>query len=91
VEGELMKILICGAGVTGLALANRLAQLDHEVVLLERAPGPRPQGYMIDFFGVGHDAMETMGLLPPLQDVAYQEQGKGRARRGLLLRGRAGS
>ncbi|EMD26376.1 FAD-dependent monooxygenase [Amycolatopsis azurea] len=67
-----MKVAICGAGITGLALAHRLAALDVEVVVLERAAGPRDQGYMIDFFGPGFDAIEEMGLLPRVEDVAYQ-------------------
>ncbi|MFY9917276.1 MAG: NAD(P)-binding protein [Mycobacterium sp.] len=48
-----MKIVTCGAGIAGLALANRLSELGGDVVLLERSPGPRSQGYMIDFFGPG--------------------------------------
>ncbi|MBE1579832.1 FAD-dependent oxidoreductase [Amycolatopsis roodepoortensis] len=67
-----MKVAICGAGITGLALAHRLATLGVEVVVLERASGPREQGYMIDFFGPGFDAVEEMGLLPQVEDVAYQ-------------------
>ncbi|EME53038.1 FAD-dependent monooxygenase [Amycolatopsis decaplanina] len=67
-----MKVAICGAGITGLALAHRLATLDVEVVMLERAAGPREQGYMIDFFGPGFDAIEEMGLLPRVEDVAYR-------------------
>jgi 2-polyprenyl-6-methoxyphenol hydroxylase-like FAD-dependent oxidoreductase len=63
--------VICGAGIAGLALASRLATLGDEVVLLERSPGPREQGYMIDFFGPGYDATEAMGLLPAIRKVAY--------------------
>lgn len=82
-----MKIVICGAGIAGLALANRVSALGGEVVLLERTPGPRSQGYMIDFFGPGYDAIEAMGLLPAVEEVAYHldeaslldEQGRRRA------------
>ncbi|HEX2299614.1 MAG TPA: FAD-dependent monooxygenase [Pseudonocardiaceae bacterium] len=66
-----MKVVICGAGLAGLTLANRVSALGGEVVLLERAPGPRIQGYMIDFFGPGYDAVEAMGLLPAIEDLAY--------------------
>ena len=66
-----MDVVICGAGIAGLALANRMARLGTQVVVLERAPGPRTQGYMIDFFGPGYDAAEAMGLLPAIEDVAY--------------------
>lgn len=66
-----MKVVICGAGIAGLTLANRLSALGDDVVLLERASSPRAQGYMIDFFGTGYDAAEAMGLLPAIEGVAY--------------------
>lgn len=66
-----MRIVVCGAGLSGLALAHRLATLGIEVVLLERARAPRQQGYMIDFFGPGYDAVEAMGLLEAVEEVAY--------------------
>ncbi|WP_329005772.1 FAD-dependent monooxygenase [Kribbella sp. NBC_00709] len=66
-----MHVIICGAGIAGLALANRLSALGQEVTVLERSPGPRAQGYMIDFFGPGYDAMRAMGLVPALEEVAY--------------------
>ncbi|MFG1910654.1 FAD-dependent monooxygenase [Kribbella sp. NPDC048928] len=87
-----MHAIICGAGIAGLALANRLATLGQEVTLLERSPGPRQQGYMIDFFGPGYDAMAAMGLLPALEEVAYHvEEGvlvdaNGRRQAGINIR-----
>ncbi len=66
-----MRVVICGAGIAGLALAQRLAGLGREVVVLEKAPGPRTQGYMIDFFGAGYDAAEAMGVLPRLRELGY--------------------
>ncbi|WP_442914363.1 NAD(P)-binding protein [Kribbella sp. NBC_00709] len=61
-----MRVVICGAGIAGLTPANGLAPAGHQLVLLERAPRPRPQGYMIDLFGHGYDAMSAMRLLPAL-------------------------
>jgi 2-polyprenyl-6-methoxyphenol hydroxylase-like FAD-dependent oxidoreductase len=66
-----MKVAICGAGISGLALAHRMHAHGWDVVVLERAPGPREQGYMIDFFGPGFDAAEAMGLLPALRERAH--------------------
>jgi 2-polyprenyl-6-methoxyphenol hydroxylase-like FAD-dependent oxidoreductase len=66
-----MRVVVCGAGIAGLTLANRLSALGSDVVILERSPGPRSQGYMIDFFGPGYDTAEAMGLLPAIEDVAY--------------------
>jgi 2-polyprenyl-6-methoxyphenol hydroxylase-like FAD-dependent oxidoreductase len=59
-----MKAAICGAGIAGIALAHRLTTLDWDVVVLEQAPGPRTQGYMLDFFRPGYDAAEAMGSSP---------------------------
>ncbi|MGW8378010.1 FAD-dependent oxidoreductase [Streptomyces sp. ODS28] len=66
------KALICGAGISGLALAHRLDALGWEVVVLEKARGPRTQGYMIDFFGPGYEAAERMGLLARMRDMSYR-------------------
>ncbi|WP_326639944.1 FAD-dependent monooxygenase [Streptosporangium sp. NBC_01755] len=66
-----VRTVICGAGISGLALAHRLAAHGGEVVVIERAPGPHPQGYMIDFFGPGLEAVEAMGLLPAFERAAY--------------------
>ncbi|WP_205873322.1 FAD-dependent monooxygenase [Mycobacterium camsae] len=66
-----MKVVVCGAGIAGLAAAERMSSLGAEVVLLERAAGPRAHGYLIDFFGAGYDAAEAIGLLPAIRDVGY--------------------
>jgi len=39
-----MKVVICGAGIAGLALAQQLDAFGWDVVVLEKAPDPRPQG-----------------------------------------------
>lgn len=67
-----MKILINGAGVAGPTLAWWLARSGHEVTLVERAPAPRKGGYVIDFWGVGYDIAERMGLLPRILEQGYQ-------------------
>ncbi|MGD8202291.1 FAD-dependent monooxygenase [Ornithinimicrobium sp. W1679] len=67
-----MRALICGAGIAGLALAQRLTSCGWEVMVVERAPAPREQGYMMDFFGLGYDAAEAMGLLPRLRELGYR-------------------
>ncbi|MFF9408120.1 FAD-dependent monooxygenase [Streptomyces anandii] len=86
-----MRAVICGAGIAGLSLAGRLHDvLGWEVVVLEKAPRPRAEGYMIDFFGPGYDAAEAMGVLPWLAELGYpvseaafvDEHGRCRARLG---------
>jgi 2-polyprenyl-6-methoxyphenol hydroxylase-like FAD-dependent oxidoreductase len=66
-----MRAIICGAGVAGLSLAWWLDRAGWEVLLIERAPGLRDDGYMIDFFGAGYDVAERMGLLPDLKQIHY--------------------
>jgi 2-polyprenyl-6-methoxyphenol hydroxylase-like FAD-dependent oxidoreductase len=39
--------------------------------LLERAPTLRSGGYVIDFWGLGYDIAEKMGLLPRLRSAGY--------------------
>ncbi|GAA3441262.1 FAD-dependent oxidoreductase [Planomonospora venezuelensis] len=65
-----MKVLICGAGIAGLTLAWWLRRGGAEVTIVERAPGPRSDGYMIDFFGSGYDVAERMGVLGDLREIA---------------------
>ncbi|PRW63524.1 FAD-dependent monooxygenase [Actinopolyspora mortivallis] len=67
-----MRVVVCGAGIAGLTLANRIAAFGGDVVLLERSPRPREQGYMIDFFGPGYRAVEAMGLLPAVERISYE-------------------
>src|SRR5688500_4590916 len=66
-----MRALICGAGIAGLTLAGLLDRMGWDVQLVEKASSLRREGYMIDFFGPGFDAAETMGLLPRLREFAY--------------------
>ena len=70
-----MRAIVCGAGIAGLATAWSLASDGWDVVLIEKAPRLREEGYMIDFFGPGYTVVERMGLLPRLQDIAYTIRG----------------
>lgn len=67
-----MKVVVCGAGIAGLTLACRLGAAGHTVVVVERSPGPRPEGYMIDFFGPGYDVADRLGLLPRVHELGYR-------------------
>lgn len=42
-----------------------------DVELLEKSAAPRPEGYMMDFFGPGVEAAGRTGLYPRLAAVAY--------------------
>lgn len=65
------KILISGGGIAGLTLAIQLKQNGFEPLVIEREPGPRTEGYMMDFFGTGWDVAERMGLTGRLRAVRY--------------------
>ncbi|GJO02965.1 FAD-dependent oxidoreductase [Mycobacterium marinum] len=66
-----MRVAVCGAGIAGLALAERMSALGAEVVLVERSPGPPNQGAMIDLFGAGYEAADAIGILDAIRDVSY--------------------
>ncbi|MUN61984.1 FAD-dependent oxidoreductase [Kocuria sediminis] len=84
-----MRAVVCGAGIAGLALAGCLGRQGWDVEVLERAPGPRRQGYMMDFFGPGWDAAEAMGVLEAVRETGHAVSrlsyvdGRGRERAGL--------
>ncbi|MFI6094576.1 FAD-dependent oxidoreductase [Lentzea sp. NPDC051213] len=61
------RALIVGAGIAGLATAWWLERAGWDVLIVERAPSFRAGGYMIDFFGPGHEVARRMGLLPALE------------------------
>jgi 2-polyprenyl-6-methoxyphenol hydroxylase-like FAD-dependent oxidoreductase len=67
-----MRIVINGAGIAGPTLAYWLRRSGHEVLLVEAAPQLRSGGYVIDFWGVGYDIAEKMGLLPRIRGLGYQ-------------------
>ncbi|MGA9991903.1 MAG: hypothetical protein WBP86_06175 [Thiobacillaceae bacterium] len=69
-----MRVAINGAEVAGPALACWLRKSGHDVVLVEHPPALRSGGYMIDFWGVGYDIAEQMGLLPQIRTLGYQVQ-----------------
>ena len=66
-----MKAVVVGAGIAGLVAARQLGLAGWDVELLEKSASPRPDGYMMDFFGPGVEAAERIGLYPRLAAVAY--------------------
>ena len=69
-----MKAIIVGAGIAGLVAGRQLGLAGWDVQVLERSAAPRPDGYMMDFFGPGIEASERIGLLPYLAEAAYRVQ-----------------
>jgi 2-polyprenyl-6-methoxyphenol hydroxylase-like FAD-dependent oxidoreductase len=67
-----MRIAINGAGIAGPTLAYWLRKSDHDVLLVEQSPRLRQGGYVVDFWGVGYDIAEKMGILPRVRELGYQ-------------------
>ncbi|WP_211339401.1 FAD-dependent monooxygenase [Nocardia mexicana] len=67
------RAVVSGAGIAGLATALRLHRSGWEVLVVERAPGRRSGGYLVNLLGYGYDAAERMGVLPALaaRDIGF--------------------
>ena len=64
-------VLISGAGVGGPTLAYWLKAAGFEPTIIEHAPTLRRGGYVIDFWGLGYDIAERMGLIEEINRVGY--------------------
>ena len=64
-------VLISGAGIGGPTLAFWLKAAGFEPTLMERAPALRAGGYVIDFWGLGYDIAERMGLADDIDRIGY--------------------
>ena len=65
------SILISGVGIAGPALAFWLKAGGFRPTLIERAPGLRTGGYVIDFWGLGYDIAERMELSRDIDRIGY--------------------
>lgn len=66
------SVLISGVGVAGPALAFWLDRHGFVPTMVECAPAPRSGGYVVDFWGLGYDIVEKMGLLPAVLKAGYR-------------------
>ena len=64
-------LLISGAGIGGPTLAFWLKAAGFEPTLIEHATTLRTGGYVIDFWGLGYDIAERMGLACQIDRVGY--------------------
>ena len=67
-------ILISGLGIAGPTLAFWLRAGGFQPTLIERAPTLRSGGYVIDFWGLGYDIAERMGLSTDINQIGYHIQ-----------------
>lgn len=63
--------LISGAGIAGPTLVFWLRTAGFTPVLIESAPALRTGGYVIDFWGVGYEIAQRMGLGADIDRVGY--------------------
>lgn len=70
-----LKILICGGGCAGPALAYWLARTGHRVVVVERFPAVRATGAQIDLRAQGIEVVKCMGLLDVVRSKRVDEEG----------------
>lgn len=67
-----MRVAINGAGIAGPTLAFWLGRSGHDVLLLEEAAELRTGGYIVDFWGLGYDIAEKMGIIGAVCDRGYR-------------------
>jgi 2-polyprenyl-6-methoxyphenol hydroxylase-like FAD-dependent oxidoreductase len=65
-------VLISGAGIAGPTLAFWLRAAGFEPTLVERASHLRTGGYVVDFWGLGYDIAERMGLIEQIGRIGYR-------------------
>ena len=65
------SVLISGAGIAGPTLAFWLKAAGLQPTLVERAPTLRSSGYVIDFWGLGYEIAERMGLASEINRIGY--------------------
>lgn len=70
-----LKVLICGGGCAGPALAYWLAETGHEVTIVERFPVLRATGAQIDLRGQGIEVAKRMGLENAIRNKLVDEEG----------------
>ncbi len=67
-----MRVIVLGAGITGLTAAAILSRGGWRVTVVDQAEGPRTDGYMIDFFGRGWEAAEELGIVGRILELGYR-------------------
>lgn len=74
-ENRSLKILVCGGGIAGPALAYWLTRSGHQVVVVERFPVLRATGAQVDLRGQGIEAARRMGLIGAVRSNLVDEAG----------------
>ncbi|MFJ4651633.1 FAD-dependent monooxygenase [Nocardia sp. NPDC088792] len=70
-----IRVLVCGGGIAGNAVALQLLRAGIDTTVVERAPAPRPGGQAVDLRGPSRKVAERMGLMPGIRRHALDERG----------------
>ncbi|KAJ5247177.1 FAD/NAD(P)-binding domain-containing protein [Penicillium chermesinum] len=70
-----LRILVCGGGCAGPALAFWLARSGHHVIVVERYLDLRATGAQVDLRGQGIETVKRMGLLDTIRGKLVDEDG----------------
>lgn len=70
-----LKVLICGGGCAGPALAYWLSRAGHDITIVERFTALRASGAQIDLQAQGTQVVKRMGLLDSIRNKRVDEQG----------------
>jgi 2-polyprenyl-6-methoxyphenol hydroxylase-like FAD-dependent oxidoreductase len=74
-ENRSLKILVCGGGIAGPALAYWLTRSGHQVVVVERFSNLRATGAQVDLRGQGIEAAKRMGFIGAIRSNLVDEAG----------------
>ncbi|KAF1046819.1 MAG: hypothetical protein GAK38_02218 [Xylophilus sp.] len=74
-DARRLRILVCGGGIAGLAVAFWLARGGHDVTVVERFAALRASGAQVDLRGQGIAAVARMGLLESVRSRLVHEPG----------------
>lgn len=61
-SGDDLRILVVGAGIAGVTVAQLLRRAGRHPVLIERAPEPTPAGYMLALMPMADAALDELGV-----------------------------
>ena len=86
-----LKVLVCGGGCAGPAVALWLARAGHQITVVERFSALRATGAQVDLRGQGVEAVRRMGLLEAVRGKLVDEPGvsfvdaRGRAKATIMV------
>ncbi|MFI5776139.1 FAD-dependent monooxygenase [Nocardia sp. NPDC051570] len=70
-----IRVLVCGGGIAGNAVALQLLRAGIDTTVVERATEPRPGGQAVDLRGPSRKVAERMGLMPGIRRRQLDERG----------------